>query len=276
MPIEKFYTMEAFAAACERDLKDPKTRHYYDRGDGRKDWYSNETNADTARLVRSGDTRAVERSQKLLHRILDTLPETERPLWQPSPCGAFPIVPEVLSGHPTPMRARRMDTNASNPVRLWVVLTSSAGVPQGTLQERGAALMALLSKLSEIRPVEMWAVIILDGKPDGEGVAAIRLPSDPLSTAHCAYALTSSGFTRGFGYDWLHAHHGSTGSWPRGYKYSSKDDDPYLTGLKRRLGGAPHDLIIEPAKLSNARISSDPAGWVNDQIRAILTTQENN
>jgi hypothetical protein len=271
MPIQKFYTMEEFAAASDKTRREKA--HYYARHEGAA-WYSGETNDDTARLIRTGDTRTVERARGLLDKIFAELPATERANWTPSPCGAYPIVPEYLAGHPTPMRTRRADANASNPVRIWACLTCSAGVTQDTLRKRGAALMALLLKLAEIRPVELWAVIFMDSPIDGEGVVAIRLPSDPLSEAHCAYALTSSGFVRGFGYDYIRAHWRSTGSWPRGFKYGGSNN-AYLDALKIRLGGEPHDLMIEPAKMSNEKISTDPVGWVNDQIRAILDAQEN-
>lgn len=273
MPIRKFYTMEEFAAASdETRAKHPAT---YGRHEG-SGWYGGETNDDTARLIRSGDPAAVERARGLLDKIFAELPATERADWTPSPAGAYPIVPEFLAGHPEPMRARRIDANASNPVRIWACLTCSAGVTQSTLRKRGAAMMALLLKLAEIRPVELWAVIFMDSPIDahGEGVIAIRLPSDPLSEAHCAYALTSSGFTRGFGYDYIRAHWKSSGSWPREFKYSG-NNRKYLDALKLRLGGELHDLMIEPAKASNERITTDPAGWVNDQIRDILAAQEN-
>jgi hypothetical protein len=273
MPIRKFYTMEEFATASDETRRNPDHAFKYARIEG-AGWYSGETNEDTARLIRSGDLRSVERARGLLDKIFAELPPTERADWTPSPAGAYPIVPEFLAGHPEPMRARRIDANASNPVRLWACLTCSAGVKQDTLRKRGAAMMALLLKLAEIRPVELWAVVFMDSPIDGEGVIAIRLPSDPLSEAHCAYALTSSGFTRGFGYDYIRAHWRSSGSWPHDFKYGG-DNRKYLDALKIRLGGEPHDLMIEPAKMSNEKISTDPVGWVNDQIRAILAAQEN-
>lgn len=229
------------------------------------DWYGGEAKNATIRLSETGDTSLVSQAEILLDR-LDTQIETPRKVWTRSPAGAFPCIPDVLAGLPTPMRRQREIPDERAPITILAATMSSAGISADILRQRGITILALVMALSRTRPVSLQQLTCLHGDDDGETVFTATINTTPLDLATACYVLTSSGFSRRLTYDLGVALNGFNGQWPQAYGYKYGDPTPYYTGLVSRLGHDPRfTLVIQAPELRDELIRT-PLAWVNNQL----------
>ena len=73
------------------------------------------------------------------------------PGWQSSVCGAFPSVPDYLSGMPENMRRRTHNPDESTLIRIFYCTSGYDSL------NRSCAALALAIALSNTRPVELYA-----------------------------------------------------------------------------------------------------------------------
>jgi hypothetical protein len=130
--------------------------------------------ADRLRLVGRNDLRSIDRGE-----MEALIPASRAWRTKNSVIGTCPNVPHYLAGNPYNMRLKRRSTSATAPLWIFVELVASAGVDTKTCLKRGAAMLALLRILANVRPVELWCVIAIgQRKSRSASVSAwIRHPS---------------------------------------------------------------------------------------------------
>jgi hypothetical protein len=203
--------------------------------------------------ITKGDDAQVPRATLLLEKMLLTSNEVPVRQWVASPMGAYPVVPDFLSGMPTPMRVIEMTEDDSTPLKVWVDITSSAGVSLEELEARGIAILALILKLQTVRPVDL---VLCCGTQSENCGLVIHWPTRPLDLATTCFALSNGAFARYAVYGLIRQHTGS-----------------YLGGLlgsveaMREFFFIPEkDLVVPSAHLFDEVMRTDPVKWVNQQL----------
>lgn len=215
----------------------------------------------------SGDLSLVAAAEALLDKI-DASVEVERRLWSPSLYGAFPSVPDFLAGAPDCMRRLRPDPSDVSPVNIYVSTTSSAGISAETMLKRGVAIIALLLKLQQVRPVSLSLLAELHGQSDGACIECIRLESSPIDLSTACFAICRVGFARHLTYGVAQVMDRFNGGWPNGYR-----SEHWATEIRQRVGMVEQDLYI-PAATAWDPIITDPVAWVNAQVAKYGTETE--
>lgn len=209
----------------------------------------------------NGDLEGVADAERLLESIHAKL-ETRLTVVSPSPCGAYPIVPEYLAGRPDSMRRRVHALDESAPIRVFIDLTCSAKIDHKALTARGIAFLALAMLMARTRPVEMFAVVACTGS--NHTAAVIRIPTAPLEIATVT-GLFARGAVRTLGYGYLARACGGGGNWLKNSVARSGDLTGYIKLLRRVIGAADSDLVIGPAHYNDLSIS-DPVKFVQNMI----------
>jgi hypothetical protein len=217
-----------------------------------------------------GDLSCVGEAEMMIDKISAGV-ETERSVWVPAVCGAYPIVADYLTGHPFNMRRRTHIQNENAPIRIYIDLTSSAGVHEQQLAKRGVAFLALAMLLTRSRPVEMHAFAALGpatvGRSDREqsGIVTLRLPTAPLDIA-IAGGVFTKGIARVLGYEFLHAECGTGPGWLKAIQpFKAEGQRRYVETVRSALNAGPEDVIIGPIHYSDETVN-DPVGFVQKMI----------
>ena len=212
---------------------------------------------------RAGDISAVTKAEAILADIRKTI-RRDRPDWGQSVAGAFPIVPEFLSGNPECMR-RRVNLPAENsPVTIWVCVNSS-GNAADVILSRGIAILALYLELSRRRQCSIYICAMNQGQrrglaqPGHFGIS-IRV-RNPVNLAQLAYSICDETlwyrvmipYRMGV----LHK---------MGYSTNLKPAD-CIEQVREVIQPAPQDIVIPPNYADHYRdISENPAKWVKGQL----------
>jgi len=136
------------------------------------------------------------------------------------------------------------------------------------MEKRGATIAALVARLAQRRPVELWISAELG---DPERLYMARVPTAPLDVNAVGYALAGVGVLRRllFGIHYLNG--GShTIPWPKpsGFTVGS----PAWAGkLREGLGLGPHDVYIPPGFGSpeDHPALADPVRWVIERAQEV-------
>src|SRR3990167_7629381 len=171
-----------------------------------------------------GDASCVSKAEKLIEQLALTIPRTRGFKTIASPYGGRCQFSDWQVGSPTPMRRRIRTLMEYGPVKIVVSTTASYSVMAETMAKRGAAILALLLKLQELRPIELYLLAELGGKKDGWHYQFIRVETKPLDIAIAAFVLCNVGFARHLTYDLARELDGFQGQWPSGYHSSSIAD----------------------------------------------------
>jgi hypothetical protein len=215
--------------------------------------------AETLNRAENGDESNVERANELLEQI-DGAVETPHRMWAPAIGGAYPMVPDYLAGHPMSMRYLEQQVSDTTPISLYISIMASAGVDAETMQRRGIAALALVLKLQQIRPIELYAICPWIGT-----TLVINIPTRPLSIAHAAFCLSHPAFFRRLGHQVLY-------SLPADHSTTLNVD----SRIPAILGMGEGDLLVGngvqaldwngKAGAAYADMLADPVGWVNQQV----------
>lgn len=160
---------------------------------GRSETWAGATYADALTQARWGDLSQVERSDALLSKIEDIEGlEGLRPVTVNSVTGGAPNVPAFLSGVPTAMRRRVRQVEEGGEVVLMVSAFVSQSIAHEEIVRRGAAQLALVRALSQVRPVRLYVY----GAHTASGTEhkrahffAYPIDTAPLDLARAAWAL---------------------------------------------------------------------------------------
>lgn len=271
--IERFAHPGDFARAAD-DQADPSWRTQE-----RSDWCGGNSFAGAVRDCTRGKTDTIEQARALFDAISFEVP-TPRSTWMPSVCGAYPIVPAFLSGHPETMRRRVRLACESAPIGLYLDLTSSGGVAAEHLQKRGIAFLALAMALSSMRPVSLYAVIpqSVNGSLGPHILTTINIPSAPLDLASACGLLTNPASVRLLGYGYNARRLGGGGNWYRNNfaglrdavasedKYSGFGRDTYSMGVRRDLGIGDGDFYMPGAGFGDP-LTDDPVAFISRAVK---------
>lgn len=226
-------------------------------------WYGDITHDKCVAKSMHGDESLVPAAEKLLDKI-DAVVEVSRTEWTPAIAGAYACVPEYLAGLPDCMRTMVQAPSDATPVEVYVSTTCSADIESDLMLKRGTAILALVLKLQQIRPVRLNLLAETHGRTDGEYLQVIRVDSAPLNLAVACHCLTHVGFTRRLTYGTAQKLDRFNGRWPDGYNSGGA---PWEAHIREVLAMNPQDLYIGAARSWDDMIK-DPVKWVNAQVRA--------
>ena len=216
-------------------------------------------NADSIlRHTRTGREDLVRVADDMLANIEDQIPLSKG--WRniDDVVGAVPNVPAFLAGHPQCMRRRERTNKDNAPVTMFVDISASAAVSDNTMIKRGAAMLALVRMLSQVRPVELWAGVMWSDP----GVACSvvwKIDTMPLDLARAAVHLADPRTSRvfGFGVASTTAKHNLRGRWT---------DMPTRFAELKALQGWPDDTLYVPHIHLHDPLSSNPVGFVRREL----------
>jgi hypothetical protein len=271
-----------------------KYREIYGAGDyGTTDtsWFNGETGADSVRLAQQGDDRLVAQAATMLDQFNLAI-ETTGVQRMASPFGAYPIVPEFLSGYPDCMRRNVHVEGESMPLRVVVGLTSSGAISSEQLLRRGVAILAFVMAAGKCRPVQLEVLAALSGceMANGEDYTIVRAPiaSSPLDLASACYALTSAGFQRRIGYGICDAlrvgkitrpdgerygREGSHGMWQKlraegKLRARHTGGDAYDRRMRELLDLSEEDVYVPEIYLYDEAVN-EPLTWIRNRLKAV-------
>lgn len=258
-------------------------------------WRTGVTDFDeTFRLAHVGDDSIVAQAEKLMDEF-NFVAETTGKHYEPSHCGAFPVVPDYLRGDPMCMRQMRTVTNESMPIRIAVGCTGSGGLSQEAMTKRGIAIIALVMAIAKSRPVTLEMICSLTGviAPSGEDYVITRaqVQTAPLDLAGAGFAVSNTTFQVAMGYgicgavrrgkitkpDGTRYAPGNSSGWQildrgdgRGPRFPSDVDiDAYHARMKTIMGLGDEDIYVPEIYGTDPIIEAGPAKWVRDCLRGI-------
>ena len=229
-------------------------------------WWGGMTYDQSVAAVRCGDTAGVAASDKLLSEMETLVPVSQSWRTFNSVVGTCPNVPQYLAGNPYNMRLKRRCATATAPLSIFVELVASAGIDAKTCLKRGAAMLALVRMLANLRPVELWCVIAI-GQRNSRSSLCVRLDTAPLDLARSAHVFTHPSVFRALGYRSLEHEfysRGWNGDWAFG------DHGLHVRtaaqSYQRLLRPGSDVLFIPPVHVSDLYLA-EPAKW----LRAMIT-----
>ena len=232
---------------------------------GSEQWWGGMTYDQSLLALRHGDLSGVAASDALLREMEALIPVSRS--WRSinSVTGACPNVPQYLAGNPYNMRLKRRCTTATAPLSIFVELVASAGIDAKTCLKRGAAMLALVRMLANLRPVELWCVIAI-GQRNSRSSLCVRLDTAPLDLARSAHVFTHPSVFRALGYKSLQNEfysRGWNGDWPFG------DHGLHVRtaaeSYRRLLRPGSDVLFIPPVHLNDLYLTQ-PAKWLHAMI----------
>jgi hypothetical protein len=215
--------------------------------------------------LRDGDMSGVAASDKLLTEMEALVPVSQSWRTHNSVVGMCPNVPQYLAGNPYNMRLKRRCATATAPLSIFVELVGSAGIDARTCLKRGAAMLALVRMLANLRPVELWCLIAI-GQRNSRSTLCVRLDTQPLDLARGAHIFTHPSVFRALGYRSLEHEF-----YPRGWNGDWAFGDHALHVRKaaesyRRLLKPGSDVLFVPPVHANDAYLTQPAKWLRAMI----------
>jgi hypothetical protein len=251
-------------------LNKTKSEHYlgdFERGSDSDGWWGEDLKA-ALKHARLGDATLVPEAEKLVEQFMLDAPEVTRNCWQPSPCGAYPIVPEALAGIPTSMRRQNQVADDRAPIRIIVDLTVSAGIDHETIRERGAVLLAFVMMASKTRQLSLEVITGLDCNDASGALAVVPINTQPLDLAGACNALTSTAFFRRLMYNCSYRKIEAGGGWAFGRPESNNSRCTHALCTRKALGLEDRDLLIGPLFMTDKMIKN-PQKWLSERIAEI-------
>jgi hypothetical protein len=232
---------------------------------GSDQWWGGMTYEQSLLALQQGDMSGVAASDALLREMEALIPVSRSWRSIDSVTGACPNVPQYLAGNPYNMRLKRRCTTATAPLSIFAELVASARISTATCRRRGAAILALVRLLANLRPVELWCVVAI-GQKNSRSSICVRVDTAPLDLARSAHVLTHPSVFRALGYKSLeHAFYGRgwNGDWAFG------DHGMHVRtaaeSYQRLLKPGSDVLFIPPVHLHDLYLT-EPAKWLRAMI----------
>jgi hypothetical protein len=232
-----------------------------DRSDS---WNGNMSGPESVACLRNGDLSGVKSADEYLSKIESLLHfETKRFRNVMDVCGGSPDVPSFIAGHPLNMRRRQRVVSQQGPLAVVADLTSSGGINAREVKARGCAILALVRALTNLRPVELWAVVGLGQR--GKAVEILtRIDTTPLDLARAAHMLTHPSVSRNLGYGYCTGAHQSGPAWNFGdINLQRKTARESLM----RVMNARADVLYVPPVYADDKAITDPVAWLQEMLR---------
>lgn len=215
-------------------------------------------------LLRNGDLSAVAASDALLEKFEQYSPSTSRRAWTDGVCGAIPNVPAFVAGQPLNMRRRIRSESEFSPLAIVVDLTTSASITADQIRARGIAILALVRALSAVRPIELWACVMLDADSRTNcSTVAFRIETAPLDLARAAHILTHASVPRRLLYGIAEKAHRFAGGWPYDKKASHR---PHMAAIIAPAFSHVTETLCVPSLLNADESVTNPVAWIEAQL----------
>lgn len=231
-----------------------------------RSFYGADSTSEAIRYIHDG---AREYETRQTRELLDSMEAAfhgrTMPIWQPDVMGAYPMVPDFLAGMPDPMRRRAQTEQDISPIRIVVNVMVSAGVERHELAKRGAAAAALAIKLSEIRPVELWAAY--GGRSAHRStVGRVRMDTSPVDIAHLVAVLSTPQFARAVTFPVIHEANGARMNNGLGWAFGGGKQSSVET-MREVLALDPQDIYIHGGHLTEAsKFGGDVVAWIESYL----------
>jgi hypothetical protein len=232
----------------------------------RKAWYGGMSYEQSTEAVRSGDLTGVAASDKLLAEMESLVPVSKSWRTVDSVVGMCPNVPQYLAGNPYNMRLKRRCATVTAPLSIFVELVASAGIKAETCLKRGAAMLALVRMLANLRPVELWCVVAI-GQKNSRSSLCVRLDTAPLDLARAAHMLTHPSVFRALGYKSLEHEFYRLIGWKGHWAFGDHGLHVRTAAesYRRVLNPGSDVLFIPPVHLTDQYLT-EPASWLRTMI----------
>lgn len=227
-------------------------------------WTGYRTHEQVGEMLLTGDVTMAARCERGLNKLdnlnlpLLSIAESRR-----SPFGGRVNMGEWMAGSPTPMRRRVRHESEIAPIKVFVGITCSVSIKAPEIERRGVAVLALLRKIQQVRPVELLVFCETQGETDGACFTVAQVDSKPLELATAAVALCHVGVARHLFYGWSLVHDGFNGMWPDGYQSKA-----YYAKRKAQMGIEETDLVLE-SLADWDRDFDNPEKWIMANLRKL-------
>lgn len=212
--------------------------------------------------IRHGNLANVEASDALMGELEDCVFVSRKFRVIDDVCGAMPNVPAFIAGLPTSMRRRARTVAQAAPLSVFIDLTSSANIDAAEVSRRGMAALALVRLLTNVRPVELWAMCGL-GQPAIAAYCAVRIETAPLDLARAAHVLTSTAVVRGLMYKLACEACGrQVGGWPNGCADQQRKHGAEI--LARVVHPGSDVLFVPP--IHSRDTFDNPVAWIKTML----------
>lgn len=230
---------------------------------GGSDWYDYVSYDEAMQGGATGDDRHIKDVLAVMNNVEAAVGSTSGREWQKSVVGSFPNVPAAIIGHPRAMYRNADESHDRAPITVWFNTVSSGGWDAKQLAKRGAAVVAFLLKLAEVRPVRLNMMMHV-GQSSKFPNFTIVVPIDvrTINVAQFAGMACVSGWHR-WQYNLAQDFCGADLSWDAlFYHHGSNPTNPeFIRDMKEYLGAEPQDIYIPQAYLSDDMVRN-PVAWV--------------
>ena len=249
-----FDSLPEFIQCVRTKVERPLQKHSRDA------WYGYVSFDEAIEKTLHGDSRYVQEAMTLIDQLDLAMPETKMFRTIASPYGGRCNFGDWQTGSPTPMRRRVRATTDYGPLKVIVATTCSQGITANTMRQRGAAILALLLKLQELRPVELYLLAEMFGCTEGWHYQLIRVESKPLDTSIAGFVLANVGFARHLTYELGRVLDNFNGSWPSDYRQSD-----YASRRRERLNLQDDDIVIPEVYITDTLVTQ-PIKWITERL----------
>lgn len=209
-----------------------------------------------------GDLSLVALSDQYLEKLEDSL-ITSRTWHNVSSCvGALPIIPAYIAGQSNNMRLRTRQKKPAGPLSIFMECTGSAGSMGAGAVQRGSAMLALVRKLNEYRPVELWLCVTYGHHNQMNGLLT-KIETTPLDLGRAAHMLCRFNETAGQGWNILRRVVGDPGSWSYG---EPRLERTWCGEIFARFLHPGSDVLYIPAAYLADKLLSNPTAWLQDML----------
>jgi len=247
-------------------------------------WTNNETLQESVSLAIRGTTEYQELVENELAKLNNVkTPHADR--MDMDVVGSTCSPGAYISGHPRCMWRQQKSPNPE-PVRIHALMNATASVTVEQFAKRGAMIVALLRKLENVVPVELWIVFSTPSRikrNDANVTYMFKAQTAPLDIRRLSYQLASVGFFRNVGASLVESNgHGVTfgpcATFNGVYGYEGNNmitRRKYIAGYKEALGLNERDIVF-PRMTPDEGIhveTIDVNEWLNE-IAASVTGME--
>ena len=220
-------------------------------------------------MALNGDDRFVPAAFDLLAAVDEALPPTSGFEIRRDVVGSRVNWADWMAGSPTPMRRRLRRHVESGEVQVWISFGPSASLGVNDCIKRGAAIMALIMKIQQYRPVQVW--LYDETQTNNTGYPfyfIVGVDSRPLSLAHVGFAVSHPAFFRQPAIAAEYNCGARAGCWApdmHQHAHPTPGMQTYQQRRDRRLGVNPSDVVLSSACDWNPLIKQ-PVEWIKAEL----------
>lgn len=211
----------------------------------------------------NGDQQYVPGALDLLAEVDAVLPPTNGAATVRSVYGGRVNLSDWRAGSPTPMRRRHRQITDRGLVQIFLPFAASASLGTSQLLPRGNAIMALIMKIQQYRPVQVWLYdeTQVKGQSRVPFYYLVGVSTQPLSLAHVGFAVSHPAFFREIGWQAEEQSGAHASAWTHDMHHQG-----YEARRNARIGANPVDLVLSSATDWNPLINH-PIEWIKSELQ---------